>query len=36
MRCDECGGVALTLQGAADYIAEQKSEIQALKELLGE
>lgn len=36
MRCDECGGVALTLQGAADYIGELHSEVRTLKELLGE
>lgn len=36
MRCDECGGVALTLQQAFDFIGELQSEVRALKELLGE
>ena len=36
MRCNECGGVVLTLQGAFDHIAELQSEIRTYKELLGE
>jgi len=32
-RCQECGGVVLTTQEAADYIAELKEELRAMKEL---
>ena len=36
LRCDECGGVVLTLQSAFDHIGELQSEIRTYKELLGE
>lgn len=35
-RCNECGGVVLNLQEAADYIAEQAEELRSLKEIYGD
>lgn len=35
-RCNECGGVVLFLQEAADHIAEQNEEIRSFKERYGE
>lgn len=32
-RCVECGGVVLTLQEAADYIAEQAEELRSMREI---
>ena len=32
-RCMSCGGVCLTVQEAADHIAEQHSELRTMREL---